>query len=97
VIPVIVRPAAAADVDDARRWYETRRPGLGDELLVDLADGMSAISAEPGSFQIVHRGTRRALLRRFPYGIFYQQIGDTVVVIAVMHVRRSPRRWKHRS
>ena len=30
--PVLVRPAAAADIEDAYSWYETQRPGLGDEF-----------------------------------------------------------------
>ena len=27
----VLRPAASADVEDAWRWYEARREGLGDE------------------------------------------------------------------
>ena len=30
---VIVRPAAAADIEDAYQWYELQRPGLGEEFL----------------------------------------------------------------
>jgi plasmid stabilization system protein ParE len=31
--PVIFRPAAAADVDDAYAWYERQGRGLGDRFL----------------------------------------------------------------
>jgi hypothetical protein len=30
---VLVRPAAAADIDDAFLWYEQQRAGLGDDFL----------------------------------------------------------------
>jgi plasmid stabilization system protein ParE len=30
---VLIRPAAAADIDDAFVWYERQRPGLGEEFL----------------------------------------------------------------
>jgi len=30
---VVLRPAAAADVEAAYRWYEQQRAGLGDEFL----------------------------------------------------------------
>jgi hypothetical protein len=30
---VLVRPAAAADIDDAFLWYERQRPGLGADFL----------------------------------------------------------------
>jgi len=33
VIPIIVRPAAAADIEDAFLWYERQHPGLGVEFL----------------------------------------------------------------
>jgi hypothetical protein len=36
VTPILVRPAAAADIDQAFLWYERRRPGLGDEFLAAL-------------------------------------------------------------
>ena len=34
---VIIRPNAEADLQEARRWYETQRAGLGDELLDEVA------------------------------------------------------------
>jgi len=33
---VVVRPAAASDIEDAYRWYESQRAGLGDEFLAAL-------------------------------------------------------------
>ena len=40
--------------------------------------------------------TRRALVRRFPYAIYFRPVSDEVVVLAVMHGRRLPRRWRSR-
>jgi len=39
VTKLLLRPAAAADVEEAYRWYERRRVGLGEEFLtaVDAA------------------------------------------------------------
>ena len=36
---------------------------------------------------------RRALLPRFPYGLFYAVRGDLVHVLAVLHDVRNPSRW----
>ena len=33
---VVVRPAAAADIEDAYHWYDSQRPGLGEEFLAAL-------------------------------------------------------------
>ena len=41
----IFRPAAAADVEDAYRWYETQQIGLGDGFLDGVRAALEAIEA----------------------------------------------------
>jgi plasmid stabilization system protein ParE len=50
----------------------------------------------PGAHPIIRGQTRRALVRRFPYAVFYVLDPDVVAVTAVMHGRRDPRRWQER-
>lgn len=59
---VIVRPAAAADIEDAYRWYESRRPGLGEEFLLALHSTRDRVLEHPEAYPILHRTTRRALI-----------------------------------
>lgn len=40
--------------------------------------------------------TRRGLVRRFPFGIFYIIEPDLIAVTACMHGRRDPQRWQIR-
>lgn len=96
MISVVFRPAAAADVEDAYEWYESQRPDLGEEFLAEVSAAVELIVEAPQAFAEVHRSTRRALLRRFPYGLFYRVVGDEAVVVACMHCTRSPRRWEGR-
>ena len=95
--PPIVRPAAAADVEDVYRWYERQQVGLGDEFLAAANAVMKSVVAHPLRFPIVHRLTRRAHIRRFPYGLYYRIVEDQIVVVACMHARRDPRRWQSRA
>ena len=94
--PPILRPAAAADVEDAWRWYEARREGLGDEFLEVVLATLESIHAHPESAPVVHRDIRRQLLRRFPYGLFCELVAGQVVVVACFHAKRSPRTWRSR-
>lgn len=96
MIEVIVRPAAAADIDEAFVWYEHQRPGLGEEFLTAVQATRESIAAHPAMYPVIHRDTRRALLHRFPYGIFYRIYGEAIVVVACMHPRRDTARWKSR-
>ena len=93
---LLIRPAAAADIEDAFVWYEQQRPGLGSEFLKVLDNGLAAIRRAPQLHPVVHRDTRRLLLPRFPYGVYYRLYPDAVVVVACMHGRRNPRRWQSR-
>jgi plasmid stabilization system protein ParE len=97
VKPPIFRPAAAADVEEAYRWYEAQQVGLGDEFLAAVSTVIESLAAQPERFPIVYRQTRRVNLRRFPYGLFYRIIDDQIIVVACMHGRRNPRRWQSRS
>ncbi len=95
--PAIFRPAAAADVEDAYRWYEAQRVGLGGEFLAAVSTVIESLITYPERFSIVYRQTRRANLNRFPYSLFYRIIDDQIIVVAFMHGRRNPRRWQTRS
>jgi len=96
-VTVVLRPAAAADVEAAYRWYEQRRAGLGDRFLDAVAATLRAIEAGPAKHAVVHRDARRVLVRRFPYAIFYRVVGERIVVAACMHARRNPTRWRGRT
>lgn len=93
---LILRPAAAADIEDAITWYEQQSSGLGAEFLETVNVALDAIAEKPELAPVVGRKTRRALLRRFPYGIFYRVYPGAIVVVACMHGRRDPRRWRAR-
>ena len=95
--PVVFRPEAEADLADAVAWYEERRPGLGLELLLSVEASLEAIRSRPDSFPVMHGAVRRALLRRFPYGVFYLVEREAIVVLAVFHAKRDPRLWRDRT
>jgi plasmid stabilization system protein ParE len=94
--PPILRPAAAADVEGAYRWYENQRAGLGEEFLGAVQVGLEMIAAHTLSAAVVHRDTRRLLLKRFPYGVFYRLVRDEIVVVGCLHAKRHPRVWRGR-
>ena len=67
---ILVRPAAAADIEDTFLWYHTQRLGLGDDFREALRFALAQIAENPQRYPVIHRGTRRALLKRFPMASF---------------------------
>ena len=81
-------PLAKGDIESNARWYEDRRPGLGDEFLDEVHHVFEAIRENPFRFGIRFNQWRRANLKRFPFAVFFQVIKNEVVVFAVLYSRR---------
>jgi plasmid stabilization system protein ParE len=94
---VVIRPEAETDLAAARDWYEDRMAGLGVEFGREIDSLLSALAERALGFPMIHRDVRRALIKRFPYGVFFMASEDLVVVLAVLHQARDPAVWKRRT
>jgi plasmid stabilization system protein ParE len=92
----VFRPAAAADLEEASRWYEQQKPGLGFQFLDATEAAVKRLLALPRAHPVIYKDRRRALVERFPYSLIYRLMDEQVVVLAVVHVRRSPTLWRSR-
>jgi len=50
---------------------------------------MADLAPDPERARLYHRSFRRVLLPRFPYKIFYQIIGQRIVVFRVLHSKQA--------
>jgi len=94
--PVVWIPEASADLQEARTWYARIRPELAERFALAVEATVNAIVENPLQFPVVYRERRRAGVRRFPYGIFFEVQEHRIVVMACFHGRRNPRRWQSR-
>ncbi|MCH8894234.1 MAG: type II toxin-antitoxin system RelE/ParE family toxin [Chloroflexi bacterium] len=94
---VTLRPAAEEDLDDAAQWYEGHSRGLGGEFLDEVQRVIGLIEDNPQSYPRIHGEIYRAMIRRFPFGMFYVLEGETAVVLAIIHASRDPNSWKIRT
>lgn len=95
-VDLIIAPEVQRDIDEAYSWYEERRPGLGEEFLSCMEACIQAIIRTPEIYAKVHEEYRRALLRRFPYAIFYEHLVGKVTVYSVFHTAKDPQKWHNR-
>jgi toxin ParE1/3/4 len=95
-VTVRLTPEAEADLTDAYAWYQDRGESLAGDFLVSFESLLEAIERHPESFPEVHNHVRRALIRRFPYAVFYLLNASGPVVLGVFHARRNPAKWKRR-
>jgi plasmid stabilization system protein ParE len=93
---VRLRPEAEQDLVEAATWYEGNQPGLGQQFLDEVQVTLTAIGDQPLAYTDVYRSLRRALLKRFPFGVFFLVGDHNIVVVAILHGSRHPRLWKNR-
>jgi len=66
------------------------------EFLRAFGNTIEFIRQNPESYPTVFGSRRRAVVHRFPYNVIYRIEGHTILVIACIHGKRDPRRWKRR-
>ena len=89
-------PAVRPEVREAYRWYERQRAGLGAEFIAAIERVYDRIRKTPKLHAIVCDDIRRALPRKFPYGVYYRLHEDHIEILAVHHSSRDPAGWKSR-
>jgi plasmid stabilization system protein ParE len=91
-----LRPRALADLAAARERYAL--VGHGDAFLDEADSVFEAIQAMPLRFPIAYGTVHRALLRRYPFTVFFRIRRDSahVVILAVFPQRSDPARWPKR-
>ncbi len=100
--PVRLAAEAAEELAEAALWYENQRPGLGAALLDEIERTFARIRTSPQSFPILaglaeeDGAIRRALCRRFPYGVVFLELRDHHHVLAIAHSSREPGYWLNR-
>lgn len=94
---VRLREEADRDLAAAATWYEHQRVGLGHEFLDEALSSFRRIAEQPTRYPVLYRDMRRALMTRFPFGIYFCVEHSQIVVVAVLHGSRHPLRWQERS
>jgi len=91
---LIAEPSADLDIIAGFDWYEKEQTGLGRQFVDEVRSTYDRIAEGPLKYRDMRSGIRRALVRRFPYAVYFAVEGDIVVVLAVLHVHRGPAEWQ---
>ena len=94
---IVFTQAARDELMEAQDWYEGEATGQGRRFRHAIDALVERISDNPRRFPVVFRNARRALLRRFPYSLFFVAEDGALIVIACFHASRDPPRWRKRT
>lgn len=80
----------------AAEHYESEEPGLGEAFIAEVEQALERVASFPAHGNPYLVGTRRIVLKRFPYSVVYHEEAGVIVVVAVAHHRRRPGYWRAR-
>jgi hypothetical protein len=81
---------------DAIRYYNDQREGLGFEFASEVKNTLLRINGFPVAWPRFSERSRRCLMKRFPYAVLYKFEKQDILIIAIMHMSRDPKRWQDR-
>lgn len=87
----MLRPAAVGDLTEIREYFDGIEDGLSGRFVAALDELFSRLEAFPRSAPLVagYVDVRRAVVRGFPYVVFYRHRPEQVDVLRVLHAARS--------
>jgi plasmid stabilization system protein ParE len=93
---VDLTPEARREIDDAFEWYLERSLQAAESFVHEVDSAIALVASSPTIWPRFEAGTRRYILRKFPYNIVYREVPTGIEVVAVAHHKRRPRYWTRR-
>jgi plasmid stabilization system protein ParE len=96
-LPVVLRPEAEADIQEARDQLESVRAGLGKQFLARVGEVLLRIEKMPELHGKVWEDVRATRSKQFRYIVYFVVLADHVDVLAVLHGSRDSSTWQSRA
>ena len=86
---VVVLADAAEDIEAAKDFYDAQESGVGEYCVDSLLADIESLGLFSGIHPL-HFDFHRMLANRFPFGIYYREVGDETQIFAILDLRRNP-------
>ncbi len=68
---IVITPTAEQDIQTGRNWYESQQSQLGVDFIDAIENTIQKVQSNPNVFSRIYKGIRKAIVKRFPFGIYY--------------------------
>jgi toxin ParE1/3/4 len=89
LLPVEFLLGADADLQVIFNRFEDYREGFGAEFVASVDAYLTRIAVFPEIAPVYLESIRRQVMRRFPYGIFYEPQPARILVMAILDLRQN--------
>ena len=96
-LPLDFHPAVRREVDLSYRYYVQAQSGLGRDFLRSVEKTLTKIGENPERYGFAEGDIHEAMLKRFPFAIYFRVLTDRIRVLAIFHTSRDPSEWTSRN
>lgn len=93
---VVLHEEALAEAQAAYDWYAIRNGAAAEAFIDELDYAIEQIEMFPDAGASHLSGTRRHVMKRFPFTVIYREQEKAIQIVSVAHGRRKPGYWKKR-
>jgi hypothetical protein len=86
---VVVSDESIADLDEGKAYYDARELGVGEYFIDSLLADLESLAFYAG-IHVKQYGYFRLLSKRFPFAIYYEIVSSSVMIVAILDMRRNP-------
>ena len=93
--PLRFHPEAEEEMNVTADWYDEHADG-GSDFLGAVDETVEDIGMAPWRWPVVKGvspSTRRRLMKRYPYSVFYRIDDEGVLIVSIAHQSREPLYW----
>jgi len=91
-----ISPFAEQDLDTAVEWYNSKREVLGNEFAYEVSEIFERIKFNPLQFPKEYGKMRKAVIKRFPYSVFFVFKDEIAFILGIFGASRNPNIIKNR-
>lgn len=91
-----LHPGAAEDYEEAFIWYSAHGFDIALDFEREIERCLRLIVLNPLRWPKFDAERRRLIVRKFPFSIIYEMIGQEIVILAIAHGKRKPYYWRDR-
>ncbi|MEK6745653.1 MAG: type II toxin-antitoxin system RelE/ParE family toxin [Pseudomonadota bacterium] len=93
---IVITKAADRDFIKDFLWYAKENSDLAKRFRESIKKEIKFLSDAPFACALISKEARQVISHKFPYRIIFIIEDNNVVIIAILHVKRSPSIWKKR-
>ncbi|MHA4867609.1 type II toxin-antitoxin system RelE/ParE family toxin [Duganella sp. PWIR1] len=86
-------PEAEDELMKEVAYYSNAGSGLGAKFQLAVEEAVKLAAAKPEAGTPAQNGTRRRIIKGFPFSVVYRPSDTEILIVALAHHRRKPGYW----